>query len=284
MKMDRFLADARPRVRTTVWQPGFTLIELLVVIGVIAVLASLLLPALSRAEAQANSIRCRSNLHQMGLQLAMYVNDYRAYPSDDHVRTNLVGAGAAAISLVDGGLDLQGQDGEQGIKRCPTRVYSSYTGGLTFFTSEGFPSYGYNSIGYISPGGLQLRPGLGLAGTLAGTPAGGVYRPVREDEVRVPSDMTALGDSLALLPKSGSDFPVDTVVESLGGGLARSEISGGRGDIFVVIVKRAAARHRNRGTVEFCDGHVEALTFRRLFLDRDDASLRQWNRDNEPHR
>src|SRR6185436_6845743 len=114
-----------------VWKSGFTLIELLVVIGVIAVLASLLLPALARAKAQANSIRCRSNLHQMGLQLAMYVNDYSAYPSTDHVRTNLVGAGPAAISLVDGGLDLQGQDGEQGIKRCPTRVYSPYTGGLT---------------------------------------------------------------------------------------------------------------------------------------------------------
>jgi hypothetical protein len=34
----------------------------------------------------------------------------------------------------------------------------------------------------------------------------------------------------------------------------------------------------------FADGHVEALTFKRLFLDRDDESLRQWNIDHEPHR
>src|SRR5947208_16597354 len=129
MRKDRVMAYARPRMPTTVLKSGFTLIELLVVLGVIAVLASLLLPALSRAKAQANSIKCRSNLRQLGLELAMYVNDCSAYPSTDHVRTNLVGTGA--ISFSGGAAELHGQDDEQGTKRCPTRVYHPFTGGPT---------------------------------------------------------------------------------------------------------------------------------------------------------
>lgn len=259
---------------------GFTLIELLVVIAVIAILAALLLPALSRAKFAATNTVCKNNLRQLGVALEMYAASHEVYPAsyvtisfDPKLGTGLGWSWThfLALSIVFGETNDPKAMAKVGSFWCPLLSRGPTLGMVPETT------YSYNANGV----GQWFAP-LGLGGT---NPQGSrpgdlpTFVLTRSSAVKVPSEMIAFGDRFV----RSSDPNMD-------GGMVDSTrmrpLPPNQSFAGYSTPPRqwpAYKNHRGRFNRVFCDGHVETEDMSRPFVPSDDY-LKRWNNDNEPHR
>lgn len=153
MKGRNIMTKLAPTSRGSVSSRGFTLIELLVVIAIIAILAAMLLPALSRARQKTQGVYCMNNTKQMALSLNMYCGD-----NNDRFPPNRDGGNAGKAvgdqAWVAGWLDSQA-------------ATTDNTNVLMLISHDAYPygaflgSYIKNPAAFKCPADKAVNPGTG---------------------------------------------------------------------------------------------------------------------------
>jgi prepilin-type N-terminal cleavage/methylation domain-containing protein/prepilin-type processing-associated H-X9-DG protein len=276
---------------------AFTLIELLVVIAIIAILATLLAAALSRAKYSTKNSICRNNLHQMSIALQMYVTSYGEFPAFYNgyapatpvcwFKTLGLPVQQAHVQMFD---PVLGRYLEwypyQGVFRCPLLTSRFGWPGFDPRTPDILDiSYGYNAFGCYgwSPNG-QPQVELGLSGPTTIGPSDGAYDVTnfyylnrKESVVKSPFSMIALGDAFRRNKNPKLDAAISySPVIGLWGAFTSETIPNNRQPGFLA--------HRGRCNRAFVDGHLEPEDLRKPFLAGGDDQLARWNTDNLPHR
>ncbi len=266
---------------------AFTLIELLVVIAVIAILAALLLPVLSRSKVAAENTVCRNNLRQQAIGLSMYVGEFRAYPQGAEVplpgRTNLLWQQKLQYYVGDRwSPDTVAPISGRPTGARPRGLYScpgyNRVGGVYWTTREtAMGAYGYSArterLPFFGGDVTILTPGYDGSDR---------FRPVYENEVIAPTQLIAIGDSQMLhnlgLPNNitGGHLAPYTQEFLLRGLSVTPDHK--------ALLEAQLRRHEGRWNMAFCDGHVEHGETPAFFDWRKDEALKHWSRDNKAHR